>query len=222
MCDICEGTGERVYKDERGRTCLTVCTACNAWRDRRKAQLYKVANLPEKNNFDLAMRVSEFASDFREISKSSKNWLLLTGRPGTGKTTQATMLGRELIDRYLRRVKFFNSFDLFRKLVSAKRRAVDYEQTLNRFLDADVVILDDLLKVVPDKNSFDFEDFRNVALEALWGRYDGGKPTIFTSQASFIDFNNFDSAFASRFLEKCDKRFIIKFDDTCQNWRIAA
>lgn len=222
MCDFCNDTGERLYKDEFGRNCFTVCTYCNVWRDRRKEQLYKVANLPVKGTFELSSGVAEFASDFREISHDTRNWILLTGRPGTGKTTQATMLGHELIDRYLRRVKFFNSFDLFRKLLSAKRRAVDFDATLRPFLDADVVILDDLLKVVPDRNSYDFEEFRTVALEALWGRYDGGKPTVITSQVSFKDFNKFDTAFASRFLEKCEKRFIVKFGDDSPNWRITA
>lgn len=222
MCDICNGTGERVYRDENGRACVAVCTDCDTWRNARKANLYKYANLPVKENYELNADVYRYVEDFRTLCSTRKNWLLISGRPGTGKTTQATLLGRELIDRYLRRVKFFNAFDFFRQLASAKCKSQNYESIMDKFLDVDIAILDDLLKIVPAENSFEYEDFKSVVLEALWGRYDGGKPLIITTQASSSNFVAFDAAFASRLAEKCSKEQMIKFTEDSKNWRIIA
>ena len=220
-CDFCDGTGERIYRDEKGRSCVTVCTYCNTWRNRRKEVLYNAAHLPIKcGEYELVPNVADYAEEFNSLKNNPKNWLMLSGRPGTGKTTQATLLAHELIDRYLKRVLFFNSFDLFRRLVSSKKRVDEYDRIVDSFLDADVAILDDLLKVVPDRNSFEYADFKTVSLEVLWRRYDSGKPTVITSQVGFTEFMNFDSAFTGRVLEKCEDRFIVKFGENARNWRV--
>ena len=219
-CEYCNDTGERIYRDKDGRTCCCVCNMCSTWRDGRIATLKSAACLPNKGDFNLVSHAHDYVEGFTQIEKDNQNWLMFAGRPGTGKTTQASILGREIIERYLRRVRFFNAFDFTSALIASKRRQSDYDVIMGRFLNADVAILDDLLKIVPSKKSFEFEEFHSVLLEALWGRYDSGRPTIITTQVDFNVFNDFDSAFASRFIEKCRKEFIIKFNEQSRNWRV--
>ena len=105
-------------------------------------------------------------------------------------------------------MRFYNAFNLTRRLIANRKRAEDYYAAFDEFREADLVVLDDFLKSAPARNSFDFNDFYTVTCELLWTRYDDRKPLVITTQKTFNDVALFDSALASRIAEMGKGRFI--------------
>jgi len=177
------------------------------------------SELPTTPNVALCSVAEEFVENYREIRESRKNWLLFVGPPGTGKTTQAALTARRLIEQKLTPTRFYNAFDLTRRLVALRTRQAEFEKIFEEFAEVPVVVLDDFLKVVPSPNSFDYENIREATTRAIWARYDARRPTIITTQRSLNDVWRFDEALAGRVFEMCGGR-VVEFGGNSKNWRL--
>lgn len=181
--------------------------------------MYKKSGLPQLPMVGLGEMPREYLNNFKEINASGKNWAVFLGAPGAGKTTQATALARLLIAKKLVGVRFYNAFDLSRKLITSRSRPTDYETIFTEFEEAPVVVIDDFLKVIPSPNSFEYAGFKEAATRVVWSRYDARKPLILTSQRTQDEFWDFDEALAGRVFEMCAGR-VVEFGENSKNWRL--
>lgn len=207
-CPECGGDGYVYRRDSAGRLLASHCPVCRGLEKARVKTALKLSGIPNAGDgcgIELARGVADYAREFKRLGFS--DWLVLTGKPGTGKTTQAAELAKRIITKG-GNVRFYNAFNLTRRLIANRKRAEDYYAAFDEFREADLVVLDDFLKSAPARNSFDFNDFYTVTCELLWTRYDDRKPLVITTQKTFNDVALFDSALASRIAEMGKGRFI--------------
>ncbi len=158
-CPECCGD-RRVYRqDSRGRLFSSPCPVCRGLEKERVKTALKLSGIPNVGDgleIDLTRDLADYARRFRRDDFSE--WLILTGKPGTGKTTQAAELAKRIIAKG-GNVRFYNAFNLTRRLIANRKRVDDFDRDFDDFRDADLVVLDDFLKSVPSRSSYEFNDF---------------------------------------------------------------
>lgn len=207
-CPVCDGEGLVIETDAHGRSFTRPCSQCNALAiARRRCQLKKAKapRLPEK--VDACQKSIEYVDSFTWLLHRRCNWILFSGRSGSGKTTNATWIARNVIKRYAIPTRFYNAFEVTRRLSLA--RGVDREQLLKELKTIPLVVLDDFLKVAPNQNSFTFAPFFESTLEILWGRDLEQLPTVITTQMDFQKIAAFDAALANRIIENSADRVVV-------------
>ena len=218
-CLECNGSGWIITRDPEGRNYASRCRVCNDARAQRREILYKYSGLPRRSRANVApcATAREYARAFPRL-RDGNNWMMIIGKPGAGKTTQAIWLVCELIDRYSASARFHNAFDLVRKFVALRKRNEEFEREFDRYLAADLIVIDDFLKIMPSEKSFNYADYKETLLELIWARYDARKPLVITSQRDFDDIAVFDSALAGRIAEACEGR-VVAFAANAVDWR---
>ena len=218
-CQKCDGTGFVAERTSAGRVLVRPCDACNELRNSHRRTLYLRSGIPRRasNEINVCRATRDYADSFPQI-KRGNNWLLYIGKPGAGKTTQAIWLVCALIDRYQTRARFYNAFDLVRRFGALRKRNEDFERAFDEYLDAELVVIDDLFKIIPSEKAFNYSDYKETLLELIWARYDARKPLVITTQRDFNVIARFDSALAGRIVESCAGR-VVPFDSQAKNWR---
>ena len=218
-CSVCNDTGVVIAKDAQGRNFSSPCKACNKLQKERIAHLTERARLPKVFVRDFVPH--EVTAQFvKSFDKRRPEWLFFTGKPGSGKTTEAAWSVRTLIEKKYVVAHFFNAFELTRQLIASKRRNDDHQELLDEIAKADLIVLDDLFKAVPKQGTYGYDDFIAATLEIIWTRYDSKKPMIVTTQINFNDIARIDPALAGRIAELC-KGNVVVFDQNAKNWRIS-
>ncbi len=218
-CPDCNGTGFIVVRDKDGRNFARKCKSCGCEGSRRDV-LYRYSGLPRRPRAGIVANrgAIDYADAFPRL-KRGRNWMMFIGKPGTGKTTQAVWLVATVIERYQSSARFYNAFDLTRRFVALRKRNDEFEREFERYLDAELVVIDDFLKTIPSAKSYNYADYKETLLELIWARYDARKPIVFTSQRNFRDIAKFDSALAGRIAEACEGR-VVSFDANATDWRV--
>ena len=216
-CEYCDDEGYVVCRDRFGRTRRVVCERCDAAAKNKRGAILRGASFPSVAPTPFWRDVAEYVDRFDEISKTSKNWLLLAGKTGSGKTTQAVNAAREIASRNLIPTKYFNAVELFRRLRASTNRAQDFETIFDSVATKKLAVVDDVLKYVPSRNSFDYETYKSVIVEFFWIRYEKRLPTIITTQSTLNDLQEFDDALFGRIIESSRIKFI---NETATNWRL--
>lgn len=127
--------------------------------------------------------------------KNSKNFLIILGNPGLGKTMFCAALF-EFAMKNFNSFRYYNERQLFKRLrdcISEDRG--DYLIELKNLLDDDFIFLDDI-------GSEKLTEFRqDVIFEAIDLRYSSMKPTVITSNLDTSDFRtSYHPRFCSRLL----------------------
>ena len=218
-CEECGGAGFVVTRDKDGRNFARPCGACSG-AGSRKDVLYRYSGLPRRPRAGVVASrgAIDYADAFPRL-KRGNNWMMFIGKPGAGKTTQAVWLVATVIERYCARAKFYNAFDLVRRFVALRKRNDEFEREFERYLDAELVVIDDFLKTIPSEKSYNYSEYKETTLELIWARYDARKPIVLTSQRNFNDIAKFDSALAGRIAEACAGR-VVSFDANATDWRV--
>lgn len=216
-CPVCGGTGYVVKRNAKGYVVSAECTACRSVQKNRVQWLIHVANMPSVKlttvpNVKSLNYIKDFTSD-------RPNWMLLSGKTGGGKTTEAVWIAKKLIQEKNVYTRFYNAYDLTRQLIATKRRMNEHDELIDEIKTLDLLILDDFLKTTPVQGSFNYAEFVEATLEIVWTRYDVRKPLIITTQLSLEALTKFDSALAGRIVE-LSQDYVVIFDNTAKNWRM--
>lgn len=139
----------------------------------------KYSNLPPFEKRPLLDITRNYIENFREIQRSSKNWILFSGRSGSGKTTQAYMITDAVLNlRTPVNVKIYQYSDMVRELTALRFDSLRYEEQLNSILDRELLVFDDFLDVVPKQESFE----EQIVLDLIKKRYLQRKPLVITME----------------------------------------
>lgn len=218
VCIACDGIGYVVKRDKNNRQFTRPCPICdavNVAREKRQFEVAEIPTLPKK--IETNPIAVEYVEKFRALTPKD-NWIMFTGRTGSGKTTQASWIATNIIKKYKELVRFYSAIEITRRLAMV-RRGEERDKILDEIQETPFIVLDDLLKTFPSKNSFQYADYFQATLEILWGRYDSGKPTAITTQRDFRTIAEFDTAIAGRIVECCGGR-IVKYGENSQNRRL--
>lgn len=179
-----------------------------------------MANVPDFTEYPLIPVAQNYVENFDAILRSGKNWLGFFGKSGSGKSTQAYSVIKALIGRKNPvRCKCFWYPDVLHELSTRRYEAAEYEERLEQFLYAEVVMIDDFLDVIPRPESFE----EQVALTLIKRRYAQRKPLIFTTEMTsrvlLQRLKTHAEALIGRIVEMCDGRFSVAGDDA-PNYRL--
>lgn len=182
----------------------------------------KNAGLPEFTPYPLIPVAQSYVDDFDAIAASKRNWLAFFGKSGSGKSTQAFMVAKTLMERKRPvRCRCYWYPDLLRELSALRYDQNEYEAEFERLLDADLVLIDDYLDVVPRPDSFE----EQVAIAIVKWRYALRKPLVLTSETSsqilFRRMKNHAEALIGRIVEMCAGRINVAGNDA-PNYRLLA
>lgn len=116
--------------------------------------------------------------------------IYLFGDKGTGKTHLTACMANELLKNCVP-VLFTNLFEISKAIKSTfkKDSSVTEKSLFDRFLQVDFLFFDDLGTEIFSKNSDDTW-LQGLLFELINGRYNGNKPTIFSSNYSLNELVN--------------------------------
>jgi DNA replication protein DnaC len=131
-------------------------------------------NLPE----EALRRLQQTAQTAYAYAESPQGWLVLTGRPGCGKTHLAAAIAH-VLNAHAPRALFVTAADLINHLRATfyPSATVSYDRRLHELKNAPVLILDDL--TIEERNMSAWA--RDKLYEILLYRFDYNLPTVITS-----------------------------------------
>lgn len=136
----------------------------------------------------------------KAIKSGEKPWLFIGGAVGSGKSHICTAICGELLKMHY--VRYFQWQTDARRLKGYANDPETYDELLNRYLNVEILYIDDLLKTknagVLNPTDADIK----VAFELLNGRYAANKPMIITSEWLLSELMDADEGTFSRVFEK--------------------
>lgn len=212
-CPKCNGDG--VYR-VGGYTVVCPCQKRDLRAIRRK-----YSGLPTFTKRPWLSVTRDYLTRFREIKESGYNWIMFCGRTGTGKSTQAFMIVDALLSlRNPVEAKVYIYSEIVRELTSFRFDAERYNNKIEQILDAELVVFDDFLDVIPKAESFE----EQTALTLIKRRYVQRLPLVITTELEPRNFGRsmprHGEALVGRIYEMCDGR-IETFAPNAQNYRFS-
>jgi len=129
------------------------------------------------------MKAEMYIQDFDTICKEWKNWFIVFGQSGSGKTMLGRAIVKALIERQrpirARAVKYYEMM----QILKSKSNAEDYCRILDRYTDCELLFIDDLLKEKSTYGELTEADIKHL-FAVIDSRYDAGRPTIITTECS--------------------------------------
>lgn len=148
------------------------------------------------------------AMNFCNTEDYKKNWFILYGFTGSGKTTVCTTMFLELIKKGCTG-KYLLWNDEITNLTNLKNNYNDllreeYDEKINYLKKVDVLYIDDLLKLTPQHKT---TEHLSILYEILNYRYSSEKTTIITTELTKDQLEKMDMAICGRIYEKCKNGF---------------
>ena len=155
---------------------------------------------------------TSYIRDFDTIRKQERNWFIILGQSGSGKT----MVGRAIVKALIERARPVRAiavkFQEMMQKLKAKSNAEDYEQILDRYTDCELLFIDDVLKSKAHDGELTSADITHL-FNVLDHRYDAKKPTIITSECTSSRLDELDEAIYCRMTERAYAEIILEGEE---------
>lgn len=167
------------------------------------------------------MKAEEYIRDFDTIKKQDRNWFLVFGQSGTGKTMLGRAIVKALIERVppvaARAVKFYEMMQTLKAVSNDE----DYRKRyLARYTKCEVLLIDDLLKEKALYGEMTEADIKHL-FAVIDSRYDAGLPTIITTECTSGRIEGLNEAIYWRMAERAYAEIIFDGKDSNYRKRIA-
>ena len=207
-CLICLDDGFIWGEDDGGNRAVKKCVCRIAKESENRIRYSRLAHVLD--NWTLAnfatgnewqTRMKDTATRYiKAIEDGQKPWLFAGGAVGSGKSHICTAICGELLKMHA--VRYFQWQTDARRLKGFATDPETYDEQLNRYLNVEILYIDDLLKSrnqgVLNPTDADIK----VAFELLNGRYAANKPVIITSEWLMDELMGADEGTFSRVFEK--------------------
>lgn len=206
VCPICHGMGFVPYEKDN----CNFARPCICREPQRAMTMIEQSGIGEEfkekgfknfddRNMDILKKAKamgiDYCKKFPEIKNTSRNSVLYCGQCGAGKTHLSVAIANAIMDTHKTAVVYMPYREWITRL---KQRALDesgFNSTIDRFKQAPVLIVDDLLK---GKNS---ETDVNILFEIVNFRYLKRLPMIVSTEKTVDELLKFDEGCGSRILE---------------------
>lgn len=206
-CKECNGSGEIGYKNSYGRFAIKKCKCFPQVKTNQKLkslglldfikEVPSLDNLPEKEDWELKVkqRLQNYVSNYNGL-----NWLFIGGAVGSGKTTKAVIVSKELqLKNPELTYEYFNWDTRYKELIYNKDTR---DELLYWLQNVDILYLDDFFR---HQNGELNENEREKAKAVIDFRYIKKKVTIITSELYITEIRALDEAIGSRIYQMCNK-----------------
>lgn len=210
----CERCGEiRCWKDSEGR--LWAWPTCSCYRSERARELIAASGLAEyfsTHTFDRFITNTPWRTTLKGLAEKyvatilqgsrPVPWFYIGGNPGSGKSHICTAICKELLTKN-QAVKYMK-WDIESRNLKSYTSADSYEEQIARYANAQVLYIDDLLKMkYSDAPAFTDADIK-ICFSILNARYLQNRPTIISSEWSIKQLIPADEGTFSRIVERCN------------------
>jgi len=216
-CKVCKNKGAIYYLDGLDNLCVKDCECLKARKSRQLIEYSGLRNLIDKCTFDsynaLATWQKAVKQKAAEYLKANKEWFLIVGQSGTGKSHLCTAIVGELLKQG-KQVIFISYIKHIPELKQLTLDADKYNDLLNSWLKCEVLYIDDLFKL--KVNEVD----KSIILRIINYRVINDLKTIISSEMLINDMISVDEATIGRMREKCGKYVVEIQKDINKNYRL--
>jgi len=181
-----------------------------------KDENYTFSNFQEWNDNSKQMKAiaEKYFRNFSKIVNERQNSIALLGQVGSGKSHLTIALGLNLLQKKKVTVVYFSYRDTVTSLKQNIKDEEYYRKQLERFQNAKVLLIDDMLKGKTTDSD------KNIMFEIINHRYINRLPIIVSSEYGIEDLLNFDEAIGSRIYEMCKNYLFEIQNDIKNNYRL--
>ena len=215
-CPKCKNRGYFLKEGKYGQSDFIPCECMKKRKAKRIALESGMGDLLEKKAIDFKPISNDQRKMLELVKHYVKNqngeWLSLLGQSGSGKTHLCSAVCNYFIEKGIEvRYVSWNTFTSDYKKAIKKGSNKAIEDDLKR---VDILYLDDLFK--GSRSEF---DVKNIAYDLINYRYNNNLTTIISSEYTFQELNDIDSAIAGRIKQKCGMYFY-EVADKKSNYRM--
>ncbi|MGN1230557.1 MAG: ATP-binding protein [Anaerotignum sp.] len=154
----------------------------------------------------------------QEFLKQETGWFFVGGQVGSGKTHICTAIANEFMERG-KSLRYMVWTDEVTKLKSIKLDEEAYRKEIAGWKRADIVYIDDLLKVRTGSQPTDADI--NIAFELINSRYnERNLVTIISSERTIAEILELDEGVGSRIFQRCGNFKLSISRDKEKNYRL--
>ena len=205
-CPICMDDGFTWHEDDVGNRAVRKCTCRVAAESVNRIRYSGLAHVLDNWTLDSFKAETDWQARMKEVALKyikaigQRPWLFVGGAVGSGKSHICTAICGELLKMHS--VRYFQWQTDARRLKGLANDPESYDEILNRYLNVEVLYIDDLLKTKNTGVLNPTDADVKVAFELLNGRYAGNKPVIITSEWLLSELMEADEGTFSRVYEK--------------------
>lgn len=179
---------------------------------KRNFENFVTTNKPQQIK-DAKEMAKRYISDFEKIKNTRNNSIAFLGQVGSGKTHLCIAIANELMHKNIG-VLYMQYRESIVQLKQSILSEGNYEQEINKYKIAPVLLIDDLFKgKITDSD-------RNIMFEIINYRYLKDAPLIVSSELSVDSIIDFDESIGSRLVEMC-KGHIVELVGEELNYRLS-
>lgn len=174
----------------------------------------------DTRNERLLERAKNLALNYVSNVENNKNWIAFMGQSGAGKSHLSKAVGAMLIKKGFK-VVYMPYSEAIMELKRNTMNEENYNKILNKFMKADVLIIDDLFKEKIKNNKLT-ADLTEADLKHIYPllnyRYNNNLRTVISTEATLQILRTLDEALCGRIVEKCVDNIVV-FNDMKYNYR---